>query len=387
MSDRIEAPSEPSGLLSPPIDDRSSRLKDLVAQATSRYSVKDYNAAAEIYAHATELQAEIHGEMSSHNAGLLYAYGRCLYHVAINNSDVLGPRIAGEKPTEGPRGPSGRIRAANTEKASDSFNRSAQERTVNIIEEDKGPKTLHDAPSETTKPYFQFKGDENFDTSDEDAEDEEADGAEEDADEEDDFANAYEVLDMARVLLHQQIQEAGASKNKGKSKEVSPSVRQLQELLADTYDLQAEISLEGERFSNATTDLKSALGLKYILYPRESSIIAEAHYKLALALEFSSVTQQRNEIGETEGGKEAQVDYAMRKEAAAEMEEAIASCKARIRKEQENLQNDMKTYNEDGPAEELAKNVRDVEEMVVEMEQRVNSLHSPRITATNAYAA
>ena len=77
------------------------QLDDLKARATLRYSVKDYDAAAELYSEATELQAELNGEMSSLNAELLYQYGRCLYHVAVKNSDVLGLKVTGGKREDG----------------------------------------------------------------------------------------------------------------------------------------------------------------------------------------------------------------------------------------------------------------------------------------------
>ena len=372
MVDELGMEREPVAEISTPMEDRISRLKDLTAQATSRYSLKDYNAAAELYAHATELQAEINGEMSSDNSNLLYAYGRCLYHVAVNNSDVLGPRVAGEKPKEGPKKSPRKEALGYAEESGEKTNRSAGEATAGIDKENIGPIELQDVSKQANKPYFQFTGDENFDTSDEDAEDEETDGAEEDADEEDDFANAYEVLDMARILTHQKIKEVEVSNGKGKSKGDLPDIRHLQELLADTYDLQAEISLEGERFSNAATDLKSALELKYSIYPPESSILAEAHYKLALALEFSSVIQQRDENGDIDSGKEVQVDYQLREEAAVEMQEAIASCNARIRKERENLHDRSKANEDVALTKELAKDIQEVEEMVEEMGQRVN---------------
>lgn len=78
-----------------------AQLDHLKARATLKYSIKDYNAAAELYSEATELQAELNGEMSSLNADLLYKYGRCLYHVAVKNSDVLGLKVAGEKGGDG----------------------------------------------------------------------------------------------------------------------------------------------------------------------------------------------------------------------------------------------------------------------------------------------
>ena len=85
-----------------------ARLDDLKAQATLKYAVKDYDAAVELYSEATELQATINGEMAAENADLLYAYGRCLYHVAVANSDVLGSRVAGETRQVGPSRPTSR---------------------------------------------------------------------------------------------------------------------------------------------------------------------------------------------------------------------------------------------------------------------------------------
>ena len=106
---------------SPADTDRSTQLAqldDLRAQATLKYSVKDYDAAAELYSQATELQAELNGEMSAQNADLLYAYGRCLYHCAVKNSDVLGSKVAGEKQEEPPGRSKGRKAAKKNGSAS-----------------------------------------------------------------------------------------------------------------------------------------------------------------------------------------------------------------------------------------------------------------------------
>src|SRR5436305_3032522 len=76
---------------------KSGQLTDLVARATAKYAIKDYEPAAELYSQATALQAEINGEMALENADLLYSYGKCLYFVAVSNSDVLGGTAAGAK--------------------------------------------------------------------------------------------------------------------------------------------------------------------------------------------------------------------------------------------------------------------------------------------------
>lgn len=369
--------------------DGRTQLQNLTALATFKYSIKDYNAAAELYSQATELQAEINGELSSGNADLLYAYGRCLYHVAVKNSDVLGSKVAGDTREEGHKNP--RSKKQQKQEPMDEENgqekRIAEEVVTKVVEEKDGPIQPGEEADRGSKPYFQFTGDENFDTSDE----EEEEGAEADAedaegaDEEDDFVNAYEVLDLARVLLLKKLEEVEKSSGKGKEKGESQQVQQLKERLADTYDLQAEISLEGERFQDAVVDLKSALELKKGLFPQESSLVAEAHFKLSLALEFSSVTQQKNENGEVDSDTDAHVDESMREEAALEMGEAIASCRLRIKKEEALLLDPPKANGDSGKPKVTKGDIADVKEMVKEMEQRVSDTIRFKCTRLHAH--
>lgn len=366
--------------------DRQAELEALVAQATFKYSVKDYDAAAELYSQATELQAELNGEMASENADLLYAYGRCLYHAAVRNSDVLGSKVAGEKQqaapekTSKPRG-----------KQSNSVDTGLADNGMGLTEAgvastgggSEASATSEDVQDEAGKPYFQFTGDENFDDSDVESNIQEPEGeAGEGAEEEDDFANAFEVLDLARVLLLKRLQEEeGQEQGKSTGVDNAEETRHLKERLADTHDLQAEISLEGERFPNAADDLRAALALKMELFPQESSLIAEAHYKLSLALEFSSVTQQKTENGESGAG--AHIDEAMREEAAKEMEASIASCKLRITKEEADLRARGSTNGGQGAGLGKGKaitqrDIDDVRDMVTDMEQRVSPIsHTP----------
>ena len=352
-------------------------LRDLMAQATLKYSVKDYNAAADLYSQATELQAGINGELSSENADLLYAYGRCLYHVAVSNSDVLGSKVTGEKRDEGQksRGSEKQKGQEIVEEANRQQKRIAEEVVTKAVESKDGPIQASAGADRGSRPYFQFNGDENFDTSDEE-EKENSEANEEDAEganEEDDFANAYEVLDLARVLFVKKLGEIENSRGNGKEKCESQRLQQVKERLADTYDLQAEISLEGERFPDAVVDLRSALELKKGLFPQESSLIAEAHFKLSLALEFSSVTQQKIENGELNSRTGAHVDDSLRMEAALEMESAIASCRMRVKKEEAILV-DFSQANEGSEKPRVTNgDIAEVKDMVKEMEQRVSN--------------
>lgn len=364
--------------------DGRTQLRNLMAQATLKYSVKDYNAAADLYSQATELQAEINGEMSSQNADLLYAYGRCLYHVAVKNSDVLGSKIAGEKREDGHKKPARKKQKGQelTNEAAGKQKSIADEAVTKVVEEKDGSIQPNVGEVGESKSHFQFKGDENFDTSDEgEDEDAEADAeGTENVDEEDDFANAYEVLDLARVLLLKQLDEVENGSGEGKENYESQQVSQLKERLADTYDLQAEISLEGERFPNAVVDLRSALELKKGLFPQESSLVAEAHFKLSLALEFSSVTAQKNGQGDVDPNTDAIVDESLREEAALEMEEAISSCRRRIKKEEAILVDASEASGGSGTTKVTKEDINDVKEMVKEMEQRLVELRQPPVS-------
>ncbi|MCJ1341243.1 hypothetical protein MMC09_006539 [Bachmanniomyces sp. S44760] len=358
------------------------RLNGLIAQATAKYAIKDYNSAAELYSRATELQAELNGEMSSENAELLYSYGRCLYHVAVNNSDVLGSKIAGDKEDTksaaiGSRtaDPNGAVQGLNN--GDDSV---AEEVVSKVVEEKDGTLDTSSVDITESKPYFQFTGDENFDDSEEENEAESQDEAGEAEGDEDDFTNAYEVLDMARVLLRRKIEETQISNVREASFAVSEATRQSMERLADTHDLQAEISLEGERFPNAVVDLKESLRLKAELFPEDSSLIAEAHYKLSLALEFASVTTQKDANEGSDSTKEAQVDESMRNEAAMEMERAIASCNLRIKREEQTL---LEGSREIRCSEVSREGIDDVKEMVKDMEQRLIELRQPPVSISD----
>ena len=337
-------------------------VEELVAQATAYYAQKEYRTAAEFYSKATELQAEINGEMSTKNANLLYLYGRCLYHVAVEKSDVLGSKVAGESTgkssTNGlSKQPGGTVDGQK-----------AAEEVVATIASSIGEETPKDL-NDSSKPYFQFQGDENFDDPDEEENDAEGEGAAEEED--DEFQNAFEILDLARVLLQHRLEEIGTEQTTSEDDSDTDISRQLKEKLADTHDLQAEISLEGEQFPNAVRDFRAALAIKETLYSNESSYLAELHYKLSLALEFASVTQQKSDSDQDEKAAAAYVDEAMREEAAKEMEAAISSCRERITNEQSILNS--------GPTEGTAskskitqRGIDEVKDMVQDMEQRAS---------------
>ncbi|PNS16030.1 NASP-related protein sim3 [Sphaceloma murrayae] len=378
MADPTEAAPDP-GESTLTTEQTAAKLSTLRAYATKEYSLKNYTQAADFYSEATELQAEINGEMSPQNAELLYAYGRCLYHVAISKSDVLGSKVAGSG-NEEPKKKKRKVDKGESSDALISGEERMAEEVVEAVVEEKDATSNGAKDGGANKPFFQIEGDENWT----DSEGEEEEGAEEEQDdEEDDFANAYEVLDLARVLLSRQLEavEEAEQDSAGKGKapasgSISPDRRAVMERLADTHDLQAEIWLESERFSDAIPDFQSALELKLKLYPPENSMVAEAHYKLSLALEFASI--RKSDEGEAvEPGKEkpADVDEEMRQQAASHMEKAIASCKSRVEREKGLLA--AVTGDEKAKKE---RNIKEVEEMLQDLNQRLTDLKGPVVT-------
>lgn len=363
------------------------KLDQLKAAATQQYSLKNYSAAAESFSEAAEIQDEINGEMSLENADLLYQYGRCLYHVAVANSDVLGGKVAGsEEPKRKKRKVSqagASASAANgagssagviSDALKDGEEKLAEDVVEAVVEENSAPVKKEDAAS---KPYFQITGDENFTDSEEEEDDGDAAADAEAEEEEDDFATAFEVLDVARILLSRKLEASRAAGGKGTSEK--PEQRQLKERLADTHDLQAEISLENERFQDAIMDTRESLALKIELYPQESSLVAEAHFKLSLALEFASVTSTSDgDEGNAEdsSSKPAQVDEKMRAEAANEMEKALASCALRVAKEEGSLAG----ITDAAKKAEQQRSITDVKEMMAEMELRLVDLRNPAVS-------
>lgn len=258
-------------------------LADLTARASHHHAQRNYDEAAEVYAQAAEMQAEMNGEMSPENAEILFLYGRSLFKVGQGKSDVLGgkaPAAAegsagrvgkGKGKGKGNKGGArkktangakegGKAVAGSSKEAGGTpeADKVAQEAVKIIADQADGVKTEKDE-LEAKKPLFQFTGDENWDDSDEEGAGEgegDSDAEEEDEEEEDDLATAFEILDLARVLLSKKLEEklaADTSEGKGKDAEAANGerddvgIKHIKERLADAHDLLAEISLENER--------------------------------------------------------------------------------------------------------------------------------------------
>jgi len=398
MSTPTPAPASASGTATPmelDLEQAAKSLKvslaDLSAKATALYAHKDYEGAAEVYAQAAEMQAEMNGEMSPENAEILFLYGRALFRVGQSKSDVLGgkaPEAKKHKPAKpakkSPKEANGN--SAEGKKDEEENGKSAETEAGEAIAEaaKDGAARKDDSITDVKKPLFHFDGDENFEDSDEEEEGDEGEG--EDEEDDDDLAVAFEILDLARVLFNKRLEgllEPENDKGKAASEGNTPVIRHIKERLGDTHDLLAEISLENERYPNAITDSRAALKYKQELYPEESEIIAEAHFKLALALEFASMThsadddtEEGDEAAATKNGGSARVvDQAMRDEAAAELEAAIASTKLKL----QNKEVELATLHSPEDNEATRLQIAEVKEVIAEMEQRLVEVRKPPI--------
>ncbi|KAI0971609.1 hypothetical protein F4678DRAFT_472561 [Xylaria arbuscula] len=351
-------------------------LADMVAKATALYQSKKYSEAAEIFSTATERQAELNGEMAPENADVLFLYGRCLFKVGQSNSDVLGGKAPGEKKKKASSADKPKAKKPQTEAST----ADAPQNDVAGADEatDKGVATIaknagaeEENLPDAKKPLFQFTGDENFEESDE----EEADGeGEEEEEEDDDLAVAFEILELSRVLFEKQLTEANPSEGPDKEVTVDENklVRHYKERLSDIHDLLAEISLENEKFPEAIKDCRATLKYKEELYTEDSEIVAEAHFKLSLALEFASMTTT-SEDGAEDGPKT--VDEGMRTEAAEELEKAINSTKLKL----QNKEVELATSHAPEDNDETRKQITDVKEIIADMEQRLIELRKPPV--------
>ncbi|KND88883.1 NASP-like protein sim3 [Tolypocladium ophioglossoides CBS 100239] len=328
-------------------------LADLSAKGTALYAHRNYEDATEVFSKASVLQAEINGETAPENAEILFHYGRSLFKVGQSKSDVLGGPAAADKKAASSKPP-------------------AKSEAQNVAKEE-----AKEGSSDAKKPLFQFTGDDNFD---EDSDEDEGAEEEEQEEEDDDLATAFEILDLARVCYLKQLDQRNEEDQPGKGKEVSegdsPSVRHIKERLADTHDCLAEISLENERYPNAIEDGRVSLNYKMELYPEESEIIAEAHYKLSLALEFASVTTSGDDG--TNAKREA-MDQGLRDEAVTEMELAIKSFKLKIQGKEVELATMASPEDND-----LARaTISEMKEVVADMEQRLVDLRKDPIDASD----
>jgi hypothetical protein len=169
MAENTEGPATTvpgSGAANDTLNSIKVSLADLCAKGTSYFAHKNYNEAADYFARASELQAELNGEMDPENAEVLFLYGRSLFKVGQSKSDVLGGRAGGQQKSDrGAKPKKGQQSESSAAKESKELDRITEE-GVALVAEKNGPEAKQEGEMGPKKPLFQFTGDENFEDSD-----------------------------------------------------------------------------------------------------------------------------------------------------------------------------------------------------------------------------
>lgn len=292
-------------------------IEALAASAGKAYSLKKYTESADLYAQACQLQSEANGDDDPANAELLFQYGRALFQVGLQKNDVLGSAPGADK----------------------------KKRELETVDEEEEV-----LPKEKGK-VIQIEGDDNFLEEDEDEADEDGENEEE---EDDPMNDAWDILDLSRVLFEKRL-----------AAESDPEAqKKIKVQLSDTIDLLGDVALESENFDQAPKEFAEALRIKKEIYPPEHNYIAEAHFKLGLALEFAS---QSPEI-------DGQQRKDLRAKAAAEVEATIESCKARLEKEEAAVEGEGKGKGKAEVDSDKEKQIEEVKGFIVDLEAKLEEL-------------
>ena len=337
----------------------TEKLSRLLEEGCKAYGLKNYELAAESYGMASKIAAEERGDADSSNAEILFYYGRAVYQCAVKKSEVLGGEIVGnglldptkeaisnvvlQKSPKKPgavfqfdgdesdsendgKAPSNLVQEQSTGPVANGNHDDSTNRQEYLQPDTQSQPRDNDDPDKTVESKDDHGGSEEEEDDDDVGNDEE----EEEEEEEDDFAIAWQVLDLARVLYEKQSDPSSNDKQN----------------LAEVLDLLGEVSLESENFPQAVSDLNASLKLKSTLYPMESTIMSEAHFKLALALEFADLPDGRQKAAE-------------------HVKSAIDSCQMRIDKE---------ISQQDSEFDSESSNVVEARDLITELKSRLQDL-------------
>lgn len=271
-------------------------LKKLLEDGAKSYASKQFEAAVEHYGEACQLFSQ--GHDGDEDPELLHLYGKALFQVAQSKNGIFGGSTDESGTTE-------REDTEAKEKGNGMFTFSEDVPLAEEEDASEGEKN-HDEEEEEDQEEESGNDDEN---PQEGSKQEELQG-----EEQSDFEVAWEILDLSRTLFESNITTTTGDSEK---------LHQIKLNLSDVYDLLGEISLETENFAQASVDFESLLKLRESVYPFESNMISEAHYKLSLALEFNFA------------------DEKSRTRAIEHLKKAIASIKQKQSKSGENKEDDV----------------------------------------------
>ncbi|ODV95021.1 hypothetical protein PACTADRAFT_50849 [Pachysolen tannophilus NRRL Y-2460] len=289
----------------------SEKINKLLTEASRLYALKDYENSCSKYGEACELYNEVNGK---DDADLLFLYGKSLFQYGVSRSEVfggVGGDAEGEEEEEveeeeeelgkgkgegkGKGKSQGKVQGGDreTEVTADNSGNFQFSEGAPLAEEEEEEEEGEEEEEEEAKELARDREEKEKDSTEDAKEVQES----KEEDEPGDFEFAWEILDMTRSLFEHQLEELEKQKSPSlipqempflSSDDENSSNEYIKTLkkLSETYDILGEVSLEAENFKQSAADLEKSLGLRKKLYPSNSKLISESHYKLSLALEF-----------------------------------------------------------------------------------------------------
>ncbi|KAI9223522.1 hypothetical protein BC828DRAFT_395955 [Blastocladiella britannica] len=289
-------------------------LAVLMDEANAAYAHRNFEHASMLFSQLAEALTREHGTVHPKCADVHFRYGRALLNHAIERAGVLGDAE--------------QVRNATGKRETDllSVVETATASALPLTAADPAHFHFgHDGPSEGEEEEDDNNVDDNADEEDDQDDDNDQNAAgeapEEDAAaaaediEDDDFEIAFEVLDVARVIYEKMLSgdlpldatdlpvatttttttttttvmtsDKGKGRPTGNTTDPDAARTAVKRRYAEVVATLGDVSLESESFSQAVEDYQSALILQAELYLSSDRRLAETHYKLALALEYT----------------------------------------------------------------------------------------------------
>ncbi|KAJ2805905.1 hypothetical protein H4R20_001899 [Coemansia guatemalensis] len=232
-------------------------IADLLEVGTRAFALGNWEEAIENFGELSSITEQTFGSESQRYADCLVMYGRALLQHAIEQNALLAQKALAEATT----GSSSKDedKDAAPSKANIKFEGEPDFREVEGLEQAAADSGVEEGSSSKGK---------QADTGVAAANEE---GAEAE-DEQDDFAAAWDILDLARVIQEKE----------------TDSKSQLK--YAETLMLLGDVSMESENFAQAVNDFTAALNVKLQHLEDDNRELAELYYKVALAHEYNNDT-------------------------------------------------------------------------------------------------
>jgi len=252
-------------------DSADSKAKAMMCLVSGKRHLlcQDISSAVTSLGEACELLAQEFGEKAPECAEAYFYYGRALLEMARLEAGVLG-NIDTDDSEEKSEDEDGSEEDAEAEEKEEEKEETASKEDAEKPEAEKE----NTEEAEPEKEKEDIDGDNN----------EVQDSAEQAAEDEEDPSNlqlAWEMLELAKMVLMDQLE------GESKDKLTDEMKNTLEKRLFETFLILGEVSLENENYPQAVDDLTICLEKQKAVLPEDSRNIAVTYYQLGIALGFN----------------------------------------------------------------------------------------------------